>query len=528
VYAEDAAERNAAAFEIIADEESAALAHLLGGEVSTEFGGDGWFVVFNPLGFVVTAPVLIPVPKGQVNSRAVYAPDGSPVKCQIDHDGGGLWIIAEAVPAYGWRVYGLAAGSPGGDAPYPADVTHLENAHLTVRLAAPTGLLKSLVAKDLGGREFIDSEQAGNLLQIYHDKPDVFDSWDIGFDKYHDEPIEELREADDIELIESGPVRSVVRVTRHSQYETYWQDVIVYYDLPRVDFATHVFDWGTEAHRFLKAAFPLDLVNDGRLATSEMPYGTITRVLDGSVAYTELPGHKWTDIAENFGADRAAGPGLALLARDKYGYDVANDGPGEGLSDGRTNVLRLSLLKSATSPRYLLPEQGGPITDRGDFVVHYALYPHDGDARDANVYRYGHEYYAPLVVRFVGDAEPPARDAFAVTTPGNALLVWLKRPEVAPQNGEVLLRVVESVGQDVTAQVRLPEHRILAATRVNLLEEPEDDPVVLTDERTAEFALGAHEILTLRLQVETAPADDDDDDTESPDENPADDGGCGC
>jgi alpha-mannosidase len=539
VYDVDVAARNAAAFQVIDDAESAAASRLAGSDATIQFPGEGWFVAYNALGFPLTTPVLAPVPAAQAPQLAIYDADGAAVPCQVDVDAGGLWFLARDLPAYGWRAYRIAAGEPGGAAPYEATTAALENAHVRLTVDPDTGLLSSIVAKDIDDRELIQAGAGGNVLQIYNDRKQHFDAWDIGFNKYTDLPIEVLDHADEIALVETGPVRSVVRITRHGEAEDYQQDVILVYDLPRVDFTTKVVGWGQEMHRFLKAAFPLDLVNERQMATSEIPYGTITRVLDGHVADWEFPGHKWTDIAETFDGSDARGPGAALFSREKYGYDVANDGPGEGLSDGRCNILRLSMLKSSESPRYLLPDNGGPVTDQGDFTMRYAFAPHDGDARDANLLKMGNEFYAPIVLRFVGATPPPELPALLEASPDNALAIWLKAPEGEPQPNRVIVRVVESQGKAATARLRFAHNTALSARAVNLLEQPDEQTVNVEGGDTAVFALGANEIITLEVELGPPAADDDEspgDDDESPGEEsppPAsgdddDEGACGC
>jgi len=517
VYTKDVAERHKIAFDIIDTQITDAVDKLTGLEnASSTFTDPGWFVVYNPLGFSLTAPVLVPVPKDQAQSLIVVDIDGTEMPCQLDADGGGIWFMAKDIPAYGWSVYQLQPGTPSGGAPYPADPGKLENAYLSLNLDSKSGLLTSVSAKALDSREFVQEGQGANLLQIYKDGPIHYDAWDIGFDKYTDAPIEILDKAEDISLIETGPVRSVIRITRQGEVENYIQDVILYYDLPRVDFVTQVLGWGQKAHRFLKAAFPLNLNNDAKTVTAEMPYGSITRVLDGHVAYTEFPGHKWADIEENFADSTAIGPGAAVISKEKYGYDVANDGIGEGLSDGRCNILRLSLLKSGTSPLYLYPDSGGPVTDRGDFTIHYALYPHAGDAQSANLMKTGNEFYAPFVIRFIRGTQPPELPSLVLVAPENALALWLKKPQDNPQPDEFIIRIIESERKSVTAQIHSMDYAIVSAQGVNLMEQPEDRKISWADPSTIRFPLGVGEIASIKLSFGPKEEEEDDDSGELP------------
>lgn len=529
VYTLDVAERHDKAFAELDRIQTEGSLRMTGASFAgKDFSGEGWFVVFNPLGFLVSAPLFVEVENA--DKLAVFDPKGEAIDCQMDESGQGLWMIAKDVPGFGWRAYSLKNGEPGNIAPYTAKKSYLENEKITLAIDSGSGLVTSLTSKATGERNLIAPESAGNLLEIYYDYPKPFDSWDIGFDKYKELPIERLIDAKSVDFIETGPVRSVVRVKRKSQYEDYEQDIIIYYDLPRVDFVTRVFGWGSTAHRFLKVAFPLNLVNESKTVTTEMPYGTISRILDGSVANFEFTGHKWADIAENFPGNDP-GPAVALLSREKYGFDVANDGQGEGYSDGQCNVLRLSLLKSGTSPLYLVPQSGGPITDKGDFESHYALFPHPNDAEKDNLLKVGNEYYAPFVVRYLGNSEPKEAPEFLLVEPENALALWLKRPEVNPLEGEVLLRIVESKGEKTAVTIQLANDLFSSAQFVNFLETPVERELRMVDDSTLEFDINSYEVVSLRMVLHSDAKDTSDDDSvdDDSDEPSFDDGrGCGC
>jgi alpha-mannosidase len=122
----------------------------------------------------------------------------------------------------------------------------------------------------------------------------------------------------------------------------------------RVDFETEV-DWH-ETHLLLKAAFPVDI--RAARADFDIQWGQIDRPTHRNTSWDaaqfEVPG------AEMGGSERGD-YGVALLNDCKYGYDVRGD------------VLRLSLIKSAT-----MPDSGA---DQGHHRFTYALLPHAGDTR---------------------------------------------------------------------------------------------------------------------------------------------------
>ena len=163
------------------------------------------------------------------------------------------------------------------------------------------------------------------------------------------ESVHQLDKADSVELVDKGPLRASIRVTRTWQNSKFVQDITLYAGLDRVDVANNI-DWH-ETHILLKAAFPL-AASSGE-ATFEIPYGTIerptTRNNKVEQAKFEVPAMRWADLGD-------AKHGFSLINESKYGYDA------------KGNVLRISLLRSPTWP--------DPNADRGHHHFRYSLYPH--------------------------------------------------------------------------------------------------------------------------------------------------------
>lgn len=151
-----------------------------------------------------------------------------------------------------------------------------------------------------------------------------------------------------MQLVEGGPLRSVVRVTRSWQSSKFVQDVILYTGSDHVMVSNEI-DWH-ETHVLLKAAFPLAATSP--MATYEIPYGAIERPTTRNNSFEkarfEVPAMRWADLGD--GAH-----GFSLLNNSKYGYDAVG------------NQLRLTLLRSPTWP--------DPDADREHHHFVYALYP---------------------------------------------------------------------------------------------------------------------------------------------------------
>jgi len=186
-----------------------------------------------------------------------------------------------------------------------------------------------------------------------------------------------LDQADSVEVVEQGPVRTTIRVTRHWQQSKFVQDISLYAGLNRVDIGNEI-DWH-ETHVLLKAAFPLAASSGD--ATYEIPYGTIDRPTARNnrfeIAKFEVPALRWADLGDGK-------HGLSLINESKYGYD------------GKGNVLRISLLRSPTWP--------DPEADRGHHSFRYSLYPHTGDWKQALTVRCGYEFNYKLLAFANGTA----------------------------------------------------------------------------------------------------------------------------
>ena len=259
--------------------------------------------------------------------------------------------------------------------PLKASGTTLENEFLRVTVDPKTGCITHLFNK-VDHQETLAPGAQGNLLQAFADHPRQYDAWNI--DPDYEKHGTDLNQAQEVKLIESGPVRAVIRVKKKFQNSTFVQDICLYAGVPRVDVNMQA-DWH-EQHVLLKVAFPVSVQSP--FATYEIPYGTIqrptTRNTPAEQAKFEVPALRWGDLSD-------ARHGFSLLNASKYGYDC------------KGNVLRLSLLRSPTSP--------DPQADQGFHEFTYALYPHAGGWQTGQSMRRAYELNFPMSPRHRGRAQ---------------------------------------------------------------------------------------------------------------------------
>jgi alpha-mannosidase len=396
---------------------------------------------------VIEAEVQLPGPAKQIE---VVDATGQRVESQLlaldSATNRAHLLILAATPAMGYKTYFLrsvaktAAKSADVYNGRPVQVVRasastMENGSVRVKVDAQTGCITSLFdlrtqtealspsETDTGGPR---TSACGNLLQAFYDKPEKWDAWNIDsdFEKQH----WDLDKADEVKLVESGPLRAIIRVKKHFQNSTFVQDITMYAGVPRVDVRMQA-DWH-EKHILLKVAFPLSVHSDK--ATFEIPYGSIerptTRNTPAEQAKFEVPAQRWADLSDTK-------HGFSLLNDSKYGYDV------------KGNVLRLSLLRS--------PEWPDPRADEGHHEFTYSLYPHAGTWRDAQTVRRGYELnYKLLAVQSQKhDGTLPAEHSFVKIESDNVVLTAVKKSE---DDDSLVLRFYEWAGKEADVKLQLP------------------------------------------------------------------------
>jgi alpha-mannosidase len=448
----------------------------LAARVSTE--GEGVPVVlFNPLSWtrtdVTEAEAQFPsslVPQAGVEVRdsdGTVLPSSVISRDDITHTVK-IRFLAKSVPAMGYAVFHLVpvapATSPG--TTLKAAAEGMENEFVRLKVDSKTGCIASLLNKH-DGHEALAPGACGNLLQTFVDKPKEYDAWNI--DANFEDQKWDLKEAEEVKLIENTPVRAVIRVRKKFQNSTFVQDICLYPGVPRVDVNMQA-DWH-EKHILLKVAFPVSVQSN--YATYEIPYGNIqrptTRNTPEEKAMFEVPALRWGDLSDT-------SHGFSLLNASKYGYDA------------KGNVIRLSLLRSPAWP--------DAHADEGLHEFTYALYPHAGDWKAAETERRGFELNFPLipVTTQPHQGALPASQSLVQIEPGNVILTAVKKAE---DSHALVFRFFEFEGRTSDVRLHFPEAATQAA-QANLMEK-HDAPLSLKDGgKETSLTIHPYEIVTVK------------------------------
>jgi alpha-mannosidase len=430
-------------------------------------------VLWNTLSWKRTdiVEVNVQMPQATPNGISVLDAGGKVVPMQVlsqDTNTNSYKLLLEPkdVPSVGYTVLHAIAGKRKVQSDLVTSGTTMENSFLRVVVNPKNGCIDSLYDKR-SHFESIAAGQCGNLLQGFVDTPKEYDAWNIN--PNFAEHGTDLTMADSVQLVERGPVRSIVRVTRHWDKSTFVQDITLYAGMQRVDVVNDV-DWH-ETHILLKAAFPL--AASGPKATFEIPYGTIERptTRNNSVekAKFEVPAQRWADLGDGQ-------HGFSLINDSKYGYDV------------KGNVLRLSLLRSPIWP--------DPNADRGPQHFRYSLYPHAGTWRQADTVLHGfafnYQMHAMQVQAHQGELPPD--HSFVTVAPNNLVLTAVKKSE---DGDSLILRFYEWAGQKTNAEITVPAGATNAVT-TNLMEHADGTAVPVSDSQVT-VPVGPYSINTVRV-----------------------------
>ena len=290
-------------------------------------------VVWNMLPHKNTSPVIVKGNKTFAALSRTFEKDGEAY----------TEFIAEDVPAMGYKFFPYAEKKNADNVKIEKGV--IENNILRIEYDE-NGNLTSIFDKE-NNRETLTDK--GNVISIFIDKCVHETAWNL--EQNYEKKKWVLEKAESVEIVESSPVRAVLKVVRKFNKSTITQNIILYADSRQLLFETEV-DW-QERDKVMKAAFPVNVLNTE--ATFEAAHGAIKRPTHRNSSFDaarfEQCAHKWADLSEG-------DYGVSILNDCKYGYDVLE------------STMRITLLRAPTCP-----------DRKGDLGAHkftYSFYPHTG------------------------------------------------------------------------------------------------------------------------------------------------------
>ena len=409
-------------------------------------------VIYNPVSMPRREPVEATVKLGTLASavRVIDAGTGEPVPAQVLGASGSdtKIVFLASVPSMGYGVFHVSpAVTAAGPGSLRVTTSSLENNRLSVKIDQ-NGDISSIYDKD-AKHELL---KAPIMLELRDNPSPSWPAWEVLYDTVMS-PAREYAANPTVKVIERGPARVALEITRTAGGSTFVQHVSLAEGGDRVD-VENLVDWRSP-NTELKASFPFTASNPK--AVYDLGLGTIERTSDEPDKY-EVPAQKWADI------DNADGTyGVGIINDSKYGWDKPDN-----------NTLRLTLLHT---PR---PNTGYTYQSSNDLGHHrfvFAIAGHAGDWRQGRMPVRATDLNQPLVAfQTTAHPGPLGREYSMVTLLANGLpeatgqvaVVAMKKAE---DSDEVVMRFQERYGRPVSGlQVRLGVP-ILGAREVNAAEE---------------------------------------------------------
>jgi len=383
-------------------------------------------LVFNPLSIERSDVVEATVVVRNAAAVRVFGPDQKETPSQIiERDGDSFHILFIAsVAANGFAVYDVrSADAPFDDRDGPTvGERSLENETYRIRFNK-AGDVESIVDKRFDhDRELL----AGPASLVFtHERPRTYPAWNMDWADRKNPPVGKVDGAPSWRIVERGPVRATLAVTRHARDSTFTQLVrLTRGDSGRVIEWDATIDWqATECA--LKASFPLTVGNPK--AIYNWGLGTIARGNNEPVKY-EVPSHEWFDLT-----DAESDYGVTVLEDSKFGSDKPTD-----------NEVRLTLLYTPGVRQSFMDQHS---QDWGIHRIRYGLYGHEGDWRDARSEWRGRRFNQPLRAFTANQHKGPLGRTFALLR-CESPQVDVRALKLAEERDAIIVRVGELWGRN--------------------------------------------------------------------------------
>jgi alpha-mannosidase len=399
-------------------------------------------VVYNPLAIdrqeVVEATVVFV--NGAPKEIRVYDPEGKETPAQVvERYADSLAILFLArVPSVGFAVYDVRSAKEASQLP-------------SIAIASGINLRNdrySVTVNDNGDVASIHDNKAGRELlsqpivwELFKDKPQRWPAWEIQYEDLQVPPQVLTDPKAVIRVVENGPVRATIEVTRHWGQSTFVTRISLETGARRVEFHNDV-DW-REKETLLKVA--VRPTTPGESVTYDLGLGVIQRGINRPELY-EVPGHQWADLST-----RDNLYGVALLNDGRYGWDHPD-----------SNTLRLTLIHTpgVFDDWSWVGDQASQ--DIGNHTFSFAVLGHRGGWCDGGVAWQGAEFNQPMRAFQTVPNKGELGNIFSL------IRVEGRKSEGPPEPPQVMITAVKKAENSDEVVVRMREMIGLKADNVRI------------------------------------------------------------
>ena len=359
------------------------------------------------------------------NSVTVYAPNGQAVPTQIvsrEGDSAKILFLANVAPN-GFKTFDARPVTAGQTMKTDAlkvslSNRQIENARFRVTINE-AGDIASVFDKS-NNTETLKSP--ARLAFVYHN-PSAFPAWNMDWADAQKAPIGYVDGPAQIRVVENGPARVALEVTRNARGSKFVQTIsLASGEAGNNVGISNVIDWQSQEVA-LKAEFPM--ANGNPMATYDLQVGAIVRGNNDPKKY-EVPQHQWFDLTGTDGKS-----GAAILNDCKFGSDKPDD-----------DTVRLTLLYT---PGVRGGYQDQATQDFGRHEFTYGIAPHAGDWRDGDVPWQAKRMNQPLRAFSVDKHAGKLGKSFSIarTNSNQVEIIAIKKAE---NSDEVVVRFRELIG----------------------------------------------------------------------------------
>ena len=357
----------------------------------------------------------------QPKAVRVTAPDGTAIPAQVV---GGKVLFLAKTPSVGYSVYHVERAATAAKSDLKVTDSSLENARYTVKLNSD-GDVSSIFDKQLN-KELL---AAPIRLAISTDTPRQWPAWNMDFDQEQAAPRAFVGGKATVRVVENGPVRVAVEVTRETEGSKFVQTVRLSAGDAgnRVEFGESI-DWKDTAAN-LKAVFQLTASN--KLATYNWEIGNVQRP-NAFDRQFEVASHHWIDLTNTDGAY-----GATILTDVKNGSDKRDD-----------NTIRLTLIRT---PGYLPTAKNHNYSDQanqdwGHHEIVFGIAGHAAGWREAQTDWQAYRLSTPLIAFDTTAHAGTLGREFSLVSVSNprVRILALKKAELSD---EVIVRLEELDGK---------------------------------------------------------------------------------
>lgn len=392
-------------------------------------------VVFNPHGSAVKANIEVEIYGDKETSYTLVDSNDNVIKNQIINSKTAtngrcrLCFVAD-LPALGYKTFRLYKKPCKLENKITATDTRMENSRFILEFDKETGYISKYYDKE-NQVDILNGN--GSVPIVIEDKNDTWGHDITRFDKQIG-----VFKAENIKLIEYGPVKATIQVISKYGSSKLVQNFSMYADLDKIDVDVKIL-WN-DMQKMLKLAFPVNTMFNRYCF--ETAFGYVERGNTGE----EYPALEWFD------STGVTGPqgflyGLGIMNNSKYSYSID------------VNTMMLTLLRSPVyahhKPKELEEGIEYSVIDQGVQELKYSLYPHIGKWETSQLEIYSHLLNRPpiTIIETYHDGPFPQENSFIKISEKNIVLSAMKKAE---DSDDVILRLYEAHKVYTEAVITLP------------------------------------------------------------------------